>query len=33
MHFKILEIHFLDEKSDKNPSKFFENRTGPGNGY
>ena len=27
MHFKILEIHFLEEKSGKNPAKFFE--TGP----
>ena len=27
MHFKILEIHFLEEKSGKNPAKFYE--TGP----
>ena len=27
MHFKILEIHFLEEKSGKNPAKFIE--TGP----
>ena len=27
MHFKISEIHFLEEKSGKNPAKFFE--TGP----
>ena len=27
MHFKILEIYFLEEKSGKNPAKFFE--TGP----
>ena len=27
MHFKILEIHFLEEKSGKNPVKPFE--TGP----
>ena len=24
MHFKILEIHFLEKKSGKNPAKFFE---------
>ena len=27
MHFKIFEIHFLEQKSGKNPAKFFE--TGP----
>ena len=27
MYFKILDIHFLEEKSGKNPTKFFE--TGP----
>ena len=27
MHFKILEIHFLEEKFSKNPAKFYE--TGP----
>ena len=27
MHFKILEIYFLEEKSGKNPARFFE--TGP----
>ena len=27
MHFKILEIHFLEEKSGKNPANFF--GTGP----
>ena len=27
MHFKILEIHFLEEISSKNPGKFLE--TGP----
>ena len=27
MHFKILEIHFLKEKSGKNPANFF--GTGP----
>ena len=27
MHFKILDIHFLKEKSGKYPAKFFE--TGP----
>ena len=25
MHFKILEIHFLEEKFGKNPANFFEN--------
>ena len=29
MHFKILEIHFLEEKSGKNPAKFFEARPEP----
>ena len=28
MHFKILEIRFLEDKSGKNPANFFE--TGPG---
>ena len=27
MYFKILEMHFLEEKSCKNPAKFYE--TGP----
>ena len=27
MHFKILEIRFLEDKSSKNPANFFE--TGP----
>ena len=27
MHFKILEMHFSEEKSCKNPAKFYE--TGP----
>ena len=29
MHFKILEIHFLEETSGKNPTKFFETRPEP----